>query len=255
MYVYIYTYICILVYTYTYIIIIWYVRVCVYIYIITIHMYTIQTNTTCRWTCRIRFFYVCVCVSFMYVCVCVCVCVCVYLYKYNYTHTHTHCLQVDVSYQWMRFFCKDTCHPSSLRPQYTSSLRSHTRLAGGRVVSVDAFLLRRRRHTTKNGGRVWYSIFWVYWYKSTNTDAEGVRPRPCALGEQNADWRGQSYAGTQFTGFTGTKVQILTQKALPDRNYQAHHCQAPGCSRGCDRYPNEKKNEKKNIPLCRRSAW
>jgi hypothetical protein len=53
----------------------------------------------------------------------------------------------------------------------------------------------------------------LYWYKSTNTDAEGVSglaqvARRCRF-------------GTQFTCFTGTKVQILTQKALVDHLWAA----------------------------------
>ena len=48
------------------------------------------------------------------------------------------------------------------------------------------------------GGR--YSVYLLYWYESANTDATSF----C--------WR--SAAGTHFTCFTGTRVQILTQKAL-----------------------------------------
>ncbi len=55
-----------------------------------------------------------------------------------------------------------------------------------------------------------YSIYWLYWYKSTNTDAEGA----CFGAEGGA-------LGTQFTGFTSTQVQILTQKALAG---EATHC-------------------------------
>ena len=44
-----------------------------------------------------------------------------------------------------------------------------------------------------------YSVYWLYWYKSTDTDA--TRLESGAHG---------SSAGTQFTCFTGTKVQILT---------------------------------------------
>ncbi len=47
------------------------------------------------------------------------------------------------------------------------------------------------------GGR--YSVYLLYWYKSANTDATSF----C--------WR--SAAGTHFTCFTGTRVQILTQKS------------------------------------------
>jgi hypothetical protein len=64
-----------------------------------------------------------------------------------------------------------------------------------------------------------YSIYWLYWYKSTNADAEGA----VLLGYWQA-WFAWSalfsfgggpcvLAGTQFTCFTGTKVQILTLQA------------------------------------------
>ena len=45
------------------------------------------------------------------------------------------------------------------------------------------------------------SVSLRYWYKSTNTDAEGAAGAVCAR-------------VAQFTRFTGTKVPILTQKAL-----------------------------------------
>jgi hypothetical protein len=45
----------------------------------------------------------------------------------------------------------------------------------------------KRRHSR-------YSVYLLYWYKSTHTDAA----------------RGGAATGTQFTSFTGTKVQILT---------------------------------------------
>jgi hypothetical protein len=46
-----------------------------------------------------------------------------------------------------------------------------------------------------------YSVCLLYWYTSTNTDAEGPSAHHTCL-------------GTQFTCFTGTKVQIMTQKDL-----------------------------------------
>jgi hypothetical protein len=49
-----------------------------------------------------------------------------------------------------------------------------------------------------------YSVYLLYWYKSTNTDAAARRRLP----------RTFNCGGTQFTCFTGTKVQILTQQAL-----------------------------------------
>jgi hypothetical protein len=70
-----------------------------------------------------------------------------------------------------------------------------------------------------------YSIFWLYWYKSTNTYASGKRRiergevlnflallvqkyKHLRLGEEeDRAWR-----GTQFFGFTGTNVQILTPR-------------------------------------------
>jgi hypothetical protein len=47
-----------------------------------------------------------------------------------------------------------------------------------------------------------YSVYLLYWYKSTNSDAATCRVASAPL------------SGTQFTSFLGTKVQILTQKAL-----------------------------------------
>jgi hypothetical protein len=50
-----------------------------------------------------------------------------------------------------------------------------------------------------------------YWYKSTNTDAAAART-----------------AGTQFTCFTGTKVQFLTQlEYLSARRQHQRHARAP----------------------------
>jgi len=43
----------------------------------------------------------------------------------------------------------------------------------------------------------------------------GQRERPCLLRREQGS-RPQAYAGTQFTCFTGTKVQILTQKAAQE---------------------------------------
>jgi hypothetical protein len=55
-----------------------------------------------------------------------------------------------------------------------------------------------------------YSFYLIYWYKSTNTDAEGGA-------WQNIEFNfkflvdASMAAGTQFTCFTSTTVQILTQ--------------------------------------------
>ena len=45
-----------------------------------------------------------------------------------------------------------------------------------------------------------HSLYLLYWYESTNTDAEGAAEMALRF--------------THFTCFTGTKVPILTQKAL-----------------------------------------
>jgi hypothetical protein len=51
-----------------------------------------------------------------------------------------------------------------------------------------------------------YSVYLLYWYKSTNTDTESSdKPN---ITYCNRLW------GHQFTCFTGTKVQTLTQKAV-----------------------------------------
>jgi acyl-CoA reductase-like NAD-dependent aldehyde dehydrogenase len=48
--------------------------------------------------------------------------------------------------------------------------------------------------------------FLLYWYISTDSDAEGAAAR--------AAWHSGGDPALQFSCFTGTKVQILTQKAL-----------------------------------------
>ncbi len=55
------------------------------------------------------------------------------------------------------------------------------------------------------------SVYWLYWYKSTNTDADGGAR--CALSAATVRRRSFS-VHAQFTCFTGTKVPILTQKAV-----------------------------------------
>ncbi len=57
------------------------------------------------------------------------------------------------------------------------------------------------------------------WYKSTNTDGRGGAGPSGALRELARVWWRQLhvrgvFAGTQFTCFTGTKVQILTRLAV-----------------------------------------
>ncbi len=58
----------------------------------------------------------------------------------------------------------------------------------------------------------WYSHYLVYWYKSTNTDAEGA----CAGGRGSLLLLSCQtiMLGTQFTCFTSTKAQMLTAEEL-----------------------------------------
>ncbi len=87
---------------------------------------------------------------------------------------------------------------------------------------AEAFLRRRRRSRTKLAG---YSVYLLYWYKSTNTDrsfppqqnkAGGVLSLLALLvqkykyGQKLSSAAEQSWRGAQFTCFTGTKVQMLT---------------------------------------------
>ncbi len=53
-----------------------------------------------------------------------------------------------------------------------------------------------------------YSVYLLYKYKSTNTDAEGTRSAHIQV------------SGTHFTCFTSTKVQIVTQKARAQHTYK-----------------------------------
>ena len=62
------------------------------------------------------------------------------------------------------------------------------------------------------------SVYVLYWYKSTNTDAASHEPRRAeehrrrAAGADGSQQEAAGVsAGTRFTSFTGTKVQILTQ--------------------------------------------
>ena len=48
-----------------------------------------------------------------------------------------------------------------------------------------------------------YAVYLLFWYKSTYTDSEDLSPE-----------EGGGCAGTQFTCFTSTKVQILTPKLI-----------------------------------------
>jgi hypothetical protein len=66
-----------------------------------------------------------------------------------------------------------------------------------------------------------YSVYLLYWYKSTNIDATR-RERERSIGAQ---LRGRVRA--QFTCFTGTKVQILT--LMP-----AARCAGEGQAGGAD---------------------
>ena len=60
---------------------------------------------------------------------------------------------------------------------------------------------------TGSGCRGRYSVYLLYWHKSTNTDAEGSPRHRCG---------GRVASRTRAQFFTGTKVQILTQKAVRD---------------------------------------
>ena len=129
--------------------------------------------------------YVCVCVC-VYECVCVCVWVCVCVCVYNIQH---------IRYQGMR--CSFWQNSKKVALSSSSARMSSAR-----------WRISAR-----------YSIYWLYWYKSANADAEGAAllgywqawfawsalcsfgRRPCVL------------AGTQITCFTGTKVlALLVQK-------------------------------------------
>jgi hypothetical protein len=60
-----------------------------------------------------------------------------------------------------------------------------------------------------------YSFYLLYWYKSTNTDAEGDgRLQGLRSGEVPRAIRSIRCRCTQFTCFTSTKVQILTPVEL-----------------------------------------
>jgi hypothetical protein len=69
------------------------------------------------------------------------------------------------------------------------------------VLSLLALLVQEYKYWRQRTSRLptsWYSVYLLYWYKSTNTDVKG-----------RADCLPP---GTQFTCFTSTKLQILTSK-------------------------------------------
>ena len=60
-----------------------------------------------------------------------------------------------------------------------------------------------------------YSVYLLYWHKSTTTDAEGAgRLQGLRSGEVPRASRSILCRCTQFTCFTSTKVQILTPEEL-----------------------------------------
>ena len=68
-----------------------------------------------------------------------------------------------------------------------------------------------------------YAIYLLYWYKSTNTDAEGAkRGRKTRSFANWIDLKSSSALSTPLTCFTGTKVQLLTQKALLEGEEHAY---------------------------------
>ena len=82
----------------------------------------------------------------------------------------------------------------------------------------------------RQGEQQVYSFYLLYWYKSANTDATGERLS----------------AGTQFTCFASTKVQILTQQARSSSGGSAHkgpaaaahaHARPDPLALGCFLYP------------------
>ena len=68
------------------------------------------------------------------------------------------------------------------------------------------------------------SLLLLYWYKSTNTDADGgyLARGPLCLKSSTSQLRALILV-LQVTCFTGTKVHILTQLELYDRHRLASH--------------------------------
>jgi hypothetical protein len=60
----------------------------------------------------------------------------------------------------------------------------------------------------RSGGAHMYSVYLLYWYKSTVTKVQILTLRWASLARSSADLRRRG--PTQFTCFTGTKVQTLT---------------------------------------------
>ncbi len=54
-------------------------------------------------------------------------------------------------------------------------------------------------------GREWYSVYWLYWYISTNTDAEALVGHALfGLSSRTVIAQLERLPGTQFTCFTST---------------------------------------------------
>ena len=71
-----------------------------------------------------------------------------------------------------------------------------------------------------------YSVYLLYGYKSTNTDAEGAAALTNSGARSTRSFT-SSHFSTQFTRFTGTKEQILTQKALQRSQTRVQGALAP----------------------------
>jgi hypothetical protein len=61
-----------------------------------------------------------------------------------------------------------------------------------------------------------YSVYLLYWYKSANTDAALLASLSAYAGARGLRLH-SLLRGTQFACFTGTTIEILTQKALRNR--------------------------------------
>jgi hypothetical protein len=79
------------------------------------------------------------------------------------------------------------------------------------ILTPEALRARQVQQRYRDGVGRRYSVYWLYWYKSTTTDAEGdgrlqgLRSREVPRASRSIRCR-----CTQFTCFTSTKVQILT---------------------------------------------
>jgi hypothetical protein len=107
---------------------------------------------------------------------------------------------------YLLYWYKSTNTDAASRP--TRTLERHTNTSWKRRGAVDKC---GRRNVRK---RLRYSVYLLYWYKSTNTDAAQMQKgRGHTLGGWGAKKcveRPQIQKGTQVPCFTDTKVQILT---------------------------------------------